>query len=319
MIFDHNTALTGAKEGIHLCLNVIIPSLFPFAFITTYLNSALYGMPIPGLRFLIKKLRIPDGYDSVLLLGLIGGYPVGAQLISECYDNNQLDKSTAQIMLGYCSNAGPAFIFGVVSLLFSYTLIPWLLWITQIISSILTGILLPKPEKTHGGDLSPCPINITTALQKSIKISATISGWVILFKILLLYLYKLCPNNCTAVWYLLLNGLLELSNGCVTLQAIQSESLRFILCSAFLAFGGICIMLQTASITQKTSLGLYIPGKLIQTALSIMLSSLLSGFLFRDSTLSIEILLLNIFCVSAVLLTTKYCRKISRNSFEIDV
>jgi hypothetical protein len=40
-----------------------------------------------------------------------------------------------------------------------------------------------------------------------------------------------------------------------------------------LAFGGVCVLLQTASVTEGLSLGCYIKGKLIQTLFSLWLSS----------------------------------------------
>ena len=36
IISDAKTAASGVRDGIHMCLNVVIPSLFPFFIITTY-------------------------------------------------------------------------------------------------------------------------------------------------------------------------------------------------------------------------------------------------------------------------------------------
>ena len=131
-IIDPNTASSGVAEGIDMCLKVIIPSLFPFFVVSTYLNAILFGYPIPAIQCIAKLLQIPIGGESILLLGLIGGYPVGAKLIADLYYTNKIDKQTAHILLGYCNNAGPAFIFGIAGAAFA-----------SLVTQIFTSIILP--------------------------------------------------------------------------------------------------------------------------------------------------------------------------------
>ena len=113
LILDTNTATEGATAGLELCLKVIIPSLFPFFVVTAYLNGALLGQNIPFIHKIANSLHIPNGGDSILLLGLIGGYPAGAQLVTQSYHSHQINSRTGKILLGYCNNAGPALIFGL--------------------------------------------------------------------------------------------------------------------------------------------------------------------------------------------------------------
>ena len=50
LILDSKTAVTGAWDGIELCLRTVIPSLFPFFIISAALTSSLAGMKLPLLR-----------------------------------------------------------------------------------------------------------------------------------------------------------------------------------------------------------------------------------------------------------------------------
>lgn len=275
-ILDTTTASSGAAEGIELCLKVLLPTLFPFFIITTYMNALLVGVRLPGMHYLGRWLHVPLGGDSILLLGMLGGYPVGAQLIGDLYLQEKIDKRTGHILLGYCSNAGPAFIFGVTGILFSNPRIPFLLWIIHLLSAVLTGLLLPKPTPKEITMQSGSSVSFVQSLQKSIRICASVCAWVITFKIIQAYLGKWFISNTHAQIGLILSGILELSNGCIGLMGIHSEPIRFILCSGFLAFGGVCVMMQTTSVTECLGLGLYLPGKLIQTAISLILSSLFS-------------------------------------------
>jgi len=286
LIFDTKTASFGVSEGIVLCLEVLIPSLFPFILVTTYLNAALNSPSIPGLRTLRRVLNIPTGGDSLLLLGLLGGYPVGAQLITDAYRNNQVTKRTAHILLGYFCNAGPAFIFGVTSMLFSSKWIPFALWLTHILSALITGFLLPRPKDASIHPSTVSNISAVTALRKTTSVCASICGWVVTFKIIMSYLKKWLSHRISRTAMICLSGLLELSNGCLLLKEIPTDAERFILCSAFLAFGGLCVMLQTASVAEPLGLGMYFSGKIMQTSISTLIATILSYMIFTGPTLS---------------------------------
>lgn len=286
LILDTDTAVQGAGDGVDLCINVIIPSLFPFFIITTYLNGSLMGQNIFGLRPLASRLNIPIGGDSLLLLGLIGGYPVGAQLVAQAQSNHQISSRTGRILLGYCSNAGPAFIFGVAGMLFPSKTASFILWGIHIAAALITGYLLPRPETETISWNVKTDVSIVNALSRSIRICATTCGWIIVFKVLLAYLDAWVPCAPGNIPMILLSGFLELSNGCLKLAELASESVRFVLCSVFLSFGGFCVMLQTASVAEEAGLGLYIPGKILQTSISAAISCLLSGLLFPNDRIS---------------------------------
>ncbi len=280
LILDTDTAKASASEGIEMCLKVIIPSLFPFFFVTFYLNASLLGLSVPGISRIAQWVHFPKGGDSLLLLGLIGGYPVGAQLIAEAYRNGNINKDTGKILLGYCNNAGPAFIFGVTGMLFSSLRITVILWTIHIFSSLLTGRLLPPPQQKSMATVITQDASLIDTLKKSMYSCATVCGWIIICKIMTGYFSKWLSGFLPALFTILLGGFLELSNGCLMLDAFASESTRFVLSSLFLAFGGFCVMLQTASVTKGLGLGLYIPGKIVQTAISTLSAAIVSQILF---------------------------------------
>lgn len=287
LIIDAKTAASGAAEAVELCIKTLIPSLFPFFLVTTYLNASIFGLHIPGIDMIGKTLRIPDKSESLLLLGLIGGYPAGAQLINEAYQHGQIDKRTGHILLGYCNNAGPAFIFGITQYLFSSFWTPFIVWGIHLFSAIITGILLPRPISKSISCKSNRQITIVQALQKSLSISTSICGWVILFKTLMAYIQKWLAGSSDKLGLVILTGMLELSNGCFRLTEIPSEQTRFILCVVFLAFGGVCVMQQTLSVTETLGFGLYVHGKIMQTCISLSLTLFIADFLYNDSFVNI--------------------------------
>lgn len=109
-------SMAAARDGLALCGNVIIPSLFPFFVLSSlvvelgmsrYLGRLLEGVMAP-------LFRVGGACSSALALGFVGGYPVGARTAIALYENGQCSKTEAERLLAFCNNSGPAFILGVV-------------------------------------------------------------------------------------------------------------------------------------------------------------------------------------------------------------
>lgn len=271
LILDSKTVLNGASQAIELCVKTIIPSLFPFFILSILLTNSLSSAQIPFLRPLSKLFQIPAGADSLLICSFLGGYPVGAQCISTLYKKGAISKADANRLLAFCSNAGPAFIFGMVSFLFPERWIPWLLWFIHVISAFLVSGFFP-------GDHEICSpteeraFSFSDAMWSALKAMGQVCGWVILFRIIITFLSRWILWIFPTHVQVMITGLLELTNGCVELRAIGDVSLRFIICSAMLALGGLCVAMQTASVTAGLNLRTYFLGKLLQTIFSILLS-----------------------------------------------
>ena len=271
LILDGKTALTGAASGVDLCIKVVIPSLFPFLLLCSVMTYTLWGSSLKCIRPLCRKLQIPQGAESILIPAFLGGYPSGAQTIGQAFREKKLTKDQAHHLLTFCSNAGPAFLFGMTALQFPDTKQIWTLWVIQILSAFLTGILDRKFDTTDVY-LSKKESSISDSLSATVKIIAVLCGWIILFRMLIEYL------NRWVLWYfpvpvqVLLAGFLELTNGCCKLGIIEDLSLRFIVCTCLLSFGGLCVIMQTASVLGKLSILPYLRGKLIHTIISCLLA-----------------------------------------------
>lgn len=282
LILDSQTSIQGARDGITLCVSVVIPSLFPFIFLSAMLPSRLLGSKIKGLRSLSRLCGIPEGAESVLVLSFLSGYPVGAGMVADAYRQGCISRLAASRMLGFCNNAGPAFLFGMVGSLFQNPMTVWILWFIHILSALIVGIILPDKRKEVCILSRKTPVTVHKALETSIKTMANICGWVVLFRVLLTVLDRwllwMLPQEAQVSIF----GLLELSNGIACLHDISNEGARFILCSGMLAFGGLCVMMQTASVTNDLGIGQYFPGKVLQCLFSILFSMLFQVLLFSS-------------------------------------
>lgn len=136
-------SVDAAKNGLTLCANVIIPSLFPFFVLTTLIVqlglSNYFGRVLePIMRPLFN---VNGACATAFVLGFIGGYPVGAKAVISLYENGDCTKAEAERLLSFCNNSGPAFIFGVVGAgIFSSGKIGLLLYLAHTAASVLSLI-----------------------------------------------------------------------------------------------------------------------------------------------------------------------------------
>ena len=284
IILDTKTVICGAQEGIQLCIETIIPALFPFIILSGIISSSLLGQSINLIRPIGRICKIPKGAESILLLGFLGGYPVGAQIITQAYLSGSISKITAKRMLGFCNNAGPAFLFGMFSVVFSRPIISWVLWGIHILSALTVGFLLPGEAESICNIEQTEPISPQTALKNAIKTISLICGWVIVFRIIICFCDKWFLWRFPKNFQVIISGILELSNGCIFLDEIPSEALRFIYASGIIAFGGLCVGMQTKSVTQDLSNGFYFLGKFLQTLFSVLFSTLAAPALFDEKS-----------------------------------
>ena len=244
LILDSRTALAGAAEGVALCLRTLVPGLFPFFVLSTMLTASL-----------------PRG--GLLAAGILGGYPVGARNVALAWRDGRLTQEEAERMAVLCNCAGPSFIFGAAG-----NLHPFRLWAVYLFSVAALWLAMPK--------CTPAPImmkpqSLPDAVFSAVKALAGVCGWVILARTLLAVLDR------WVLWMLpdwgqaLAGGILELTNGILSLD---NQEYAFVLAAGMLGFGGLCVMMQTASVTRGLSLRYYFPGKLFQSCVCMTAAAL---------------------------------------------
>ncbi len=286
LILDSETALQGAQDAVVLCTAVVIPSLFPFFVLSGMLSSAASGCGQKGLRPLERLLGIPMGAGGLFLTGLLGGYPTGAQGVSEAFKRGQLGRDEAKRMLGFCSNAGPAFIFGILGRSFTHFGTIWLLWGIHILSALLVGVILPGRKSRQSSIPSSTPLSLPQALRKAVATTGYVCGWIVIFRVILAFLSRWCLWLLPGSGQVTIFGLLELTNGCCGLNLIENEGLSIIVESGIFAFGGLCVAMQTTSVVGQLGLGWYLPGKVLQTIISVILSALCAYLIFGKALLT---------------------------------
>ena len=272
IILDGQTAINSVRDALSMCLNTLIPSLFPFFILSSLVTASLAGRPIEPLRSVCNFCRIRIGSESLLAVGILGGYPVGAANIVTELKQGRLSNEEAQRMAVFCNNAGPSFIFGILGPLFPNTMWVILLWLIQITSSVLTGHVLPGGSSNQMIPGYAKDVTISDSLSRGIRSMSLVCGWVILFRMILAFLGRWILWILPETLQILITGLLELSNGCLALSALQDDFVRFLLAGMMLSLGGICVWMQTQAVFPELNLSRYIVGRMIHSSICFILS-----------------------------------------------
>lgn len=281
LILDTETAVNGAKGGIELCIATVIPSMFPFFILSGVITSSIPRRNVPAFSILCRLLKIPDHGLPLLLIGLLGGYPIGAKTVSHARAKGLLDLETARRMSIICNQAGPSFLFGMVASSFTMKWTGWLLWLIIILSAVLTGLLMPGQHCQCAAPQKVSSLSFPEAMTGALRAMANVCGWVILFRVAISMLFKWVLWILPIPWQITSCGLLEMANGCIMLRQVSNIGLRFVLAAVFLSFGGCCVMLQTASVFERTGIRIYdyFPGKCLQCAIATALAVIGQFFL----------------------------------------
>lgn len=265
LILDSRCAADSAREALILCGKTLIPSLFPLFVLGGMLVPALAQIRIPGLS---RILGFPEGY---FLLGLLGGYPLGAACIARAAERGDLRAEDAERISGLCSLCGPGFLFGVVGTLLSPGAAA-VLFALQLEAALLTAALWPgaagiqSPERTEA-------VSLSDALNKAVRSILTVCGWVTLAAVaagfLRRWVFPFLPEGIAVV----LTGLMELTNGILAAGNLGKDA-RFLLCALFASFGGISVLLQIRGVSPGIRMGQCIGQKtahaVITTALAFL-------------------------------------------------
>ena len=246
LLFNRQSA-QGATDAIRLCLTSLIPSLFPFMVICLLVllcgGGAVLGRVISPVMQLLFRQK--GNAATACALSFVGGYPTGAQMIDLLVRSGELSSATAQKLLYFCVNAGPAFVLGVAGpMLFNGAQAGLMLLIAHLGGAVIIGITVmhtgSKKEPDKGQSIPkkpPAPLPFDQALVSAVaRASAAmlqICAWVVLFGALSGVL------TCVIVhpaWQTGLCAILEVSGGCVRIKPFGLPAL-----AALISFAGLCV------------------------------------------------------------------------------
>lgn len=284
LLRDAGNVRAAAVRALSLCAGTVIPSLFPFLAISSLLIALGFGQWLsPYLSGLMTPLfRLPGQASGPLLLGLVGGYPIGAQSAAELYRQGLLTKGEAERLLTFCNNSNPIFLISVLgSGIFGSVRTGVWLWLIHLISAVLTGLLFRgsgTDSRRSAARPIPCRVvSLSSAVVSSVRSAADGMLSVCAFVTLFYVLVSPLANRGGFVSSVLV-GLVELFS---LTPLLTPDVSGLVLAAACAGWGGLSVLCQTAAVLDGTGLRLApcIWGKALQALLSAALALALSGYI----------------------------------------
>lgn len=258
VIVQADTASMVVKSSLVSCLTVIIPSIFAFMALSTFLvESGLYKIiSIPFYPIARYVLRIDSKLFSIFLISLIGGYPVGAKLLTMLVENGEITSKQAEKMMCYCYGSGPSFIFGLVAMnVYSNVRVGVIILASSSLASFIVayivGLTQNIPQKKHE-DLK---LNISSqALINSVNSTSqsllSICSLIVLFSVFTAFL------DSFGVIEMLSSFLTTAPEAIKTFFEVSNVSTfsgtinEIALICGLLSFGGLCVIMQITSVVK---------------------------------------------------------------------
>lgn len=315
MLYPQQSMQAG-RDGLLLCYNVIIPSLFPFFVLSSLvveLGMARYlGRMLEGI--MEPLFHVGGVCASALILGFIGGYPVGARTAINLYEKGLCSRTEAERLLAFCNNSGPAFILGVVGTgVFASGKIGLLLYLTHMAASICVGVLFRfyKAGEHTPSRRSASPTfqtaRFTTAFTGSVRSCfqsvLNICAFVVFFTVAIRLLFLsgvmtalartlaglLVPLGLDQSWAeKLLTGVLEISSGVTSLTGDGALAGRVSMAAFMLGWAGLSVHCQVLSFVGDSGLSpwTYLVGKAMHGGFAAAFTAALTRVVPLDEPVS---------------------------------
>ena len=267
-----------AAEGLALCAGSVIPALFPFMVTSSMLISLGFGTFLsPLLTPLMALYRLPGQAGAAVVLGLVGGYPIGAKTAARLCAEGRLTRSEGERLLTFCNNSGPVFLISVLGEgIFGSFRAGVYLWLIHLLSALLAGLFLrggegterraPPPPLAQGSEMSLSAAFVSAVRESSLTM-VSVCGFVVFFYVLSRPLRLLPPPLSLAAV-----GAVELFS---MTPLVTPDRLGFTLASAWAAFGGLSVLCQSAAALEGLSPVSLVKGKALQGILAGSLAFLL--------------------------------------------
>lgn len=290
LVIYPSQALTAAANGISLCGRLIIPTLFPF-FVATVLLSELGFAAYLGrlLSPVASRLFGVSGVGaSAFIVGLCGGYPLGAAYIADMRRAGRLDCREASALLPFCNNSGPAFIIGGVGVgVFSSSAAGLLLYAVHIFSAVIGGILLSdrayaSSESHISLSSADFGIALTSSVKKSVLSVLYVCGFVVSFSVFIDLLCAFGPFDALSAGVSSLlgvdiqwgraffTGVFEIGTAVGAMQGLALSPENLALAAFILGWGGVSVHFQTFAMLDGTDIktARYVIGRFLIAAIA---------------------------------------------------
>lgn len=275
--------------GISIWATSVLPSLFPYAFLSASLSRLTVTHRISKrLSPLTKKVFNTGGVTAyAFVISIIAGYPIGSKTVSDLKKGGFIGESESVRASALCSTSSPIFLISTVGCIcFNSFRFGLLLLCAHLVSSIIVGFIFSfykRKDKPIEKVFVPYQVDnlfyesVFSAINSCLFIGGVITLFTLANKMLLdlgvlalpIAIVEKTIGLRLAQGFVF--GLIECTSGIIALGKSGITFLTLPLCGFLCSFGGICILMQSLT---------YLKGAKIKTTLFLLAKLLHGGLCF---------------------------------------
>ncbi|MBR5559034.1 MAG: hypothetical protein IKU72_02160 [Oscillospiraceae bacterium] len=285
----------GVRQGLALCGQTLIPSLFPFMVLSIFISRSGASVFLGRLmRPLCRRwLRLPAAFGPVLLMSFLGGYPVGARMLDGMLQRKEATPEEAARFLGFSVCPAPSFAVVTVGAgLLGSAKAGAVLYGCHLFTALLVGGWQARRTKApalHNTSFQPLPFApaLVEATAAAVEGMLSICGFVLVFSVVLALLQaSVIPALASAIAGFTgsflsaraiaaaLCGLLEVTCGIFSCKELEWGTLC-LLVPFLVSFGSFSVLCQLSACLHGKGIpmGRLLRGRLIHAALCTLMAA----------------------------------------------
>ncbi|WFA09797.1 sporulation integral membrane protein YlbJ [Tissierella sp. Yu-01] len=319
VVKNPSQSIKSAREGLNLWFNLLLPSLFPFIFITDLLVS--FGFVDFISRYLESFMRpifnVPGIGIFPFSMSIMSGYPVGARLTAKLRELNLISKTVGNRLISFSSTSGPLFILGTVLIgMVGAPKLSGLMIIPHYMGALSLGLIFRFYKRKNSteneavketkvrSDLFIVEIknkSIGSLIAKSVKDSMEsiiiVGGFVIIYSVIIdiLLLSPIFISFIDVIAHVTsinseiimgtIAGIIEITKGCEIISKLDIEIIsKVILLNFIIGWGGFSIHSQALSFISSTDISskIYLLSKASHGLLSAIYTYIIYKIAYKD-------------------------------------
>ena len=287
----------------------VFPLLFPYSIAASLMVSTGIAVSIGNLIPLNRLFLMPKSAAAPLICGAICGFPLGAKTACDMYQCGYFSKRQAEIVVSISNNTGPSFIIGIIGMkYFSSIEIGIVIYIAQLLSSIVASLIINQPFDDDITHITPIKMPFGCALSEAIKSSFLsclyVCAYISIFSTFLCTAIKLPEGLYGAI-----SSFLEITGG-ARYGAAHGGFIGIFISAFSVGWSGLSVICQTMSYTfpLKLSIKPLIRMKIVQGIICAIICSLYFTSFKLQMITALALLLICLYIIK-----TSFVSKIAEN------
>lgn len=264
VIANSSLCTKAVLHGLSLSAGFLVPSLF-------------FSMVLCGIireLGILRQIPFINSRREVIILGLLGGYPVLSHLSEKSLKENKITKKEAELINNCFLSGGPAFVIGGIGAkLLGSPFLGVLIYISSIISSFILYLVLKKHKvsenKNEMGASDFCTALISS-VESTAKSVINLSAFVTLFSAVAYILSNLSVSLKHISYFI------EVTSAVSDIAFQKTSLLSLSLITFFQAFGCFSVQIQVLSNLKSIRLSKvrYLLYRLISSVISVVIMNI---------------------------------------------